>query len=370
MDKDYRKAANITIIVMGIAAFLYLFFKHALGAALPFILAAIVATVISSPAKKLSKATRLPLKLVSALLVLLLFTAISALIYLAVSRLAYETASLVERLSSDPEIIDRLISQLVDKINGDSAGLGMLQSIFDIDVLESLGIDLGKMTSQAVSYIATSIAESVSSFVMRAVTSLPSLLLGMIIFLLSAFYLATDARGAYESVASVLPETWKARIPSVKSKLQKTLTGYIKAYLLIMLITFFEAFVGLSLLGVKYAFIIAAAIALVDVLPVLGTGTVLIPWAVFSFITSNVSLGIGLLVLYGVTLVVRQTIEPRVIGSTLGLHPLISLASVYLGLELLGFAGIFAGPVVAMLLFGTKPQKESTKKTTEVIKKE
>jgi sporulation integral membrane protein YtvI len=132
---------------------------------------------------------------------------------------------------------------------------------------------------------------------------------------------------------------------------KKTLSGYLKAYLLIMLITFFEVFIGLSILKVNYAFILAIVIAIVDILPVLGTGAVLVPWAILAFIGGNAPLGIGLIVLYGVTLIARQIIEPRIIGSTLGLHPLMTLASVYIGLKLLGLAGIFIGPILALLLF-------------------
>ena len=125
--------------------------------------------------------------------------------------------------------------------------------------------------------------------------------------------------------------------------------------------TFLEAFVGLSILGVNYAFILAVVIAIVDVLPILGTGTVLVPWAIFAFISSDIRLGIGLLVLYGVTLIVRQLVEPKIVGSTLGIHPLLTLASVYIGLELLGFIGIFVGPMVALFI------KEATRNNTKHI---
>ena len=94
----------------------------------------------------------------------------------------------------------------------------------------------------------------------------------------------------------------------------------------------------------------AIVISVVDILPVLGAGTVLIPWAIFAFLKSDTPLGVGLLILYAVTLVARQFIEPKIVGSTLGIHPLATLASVYLGLRFLGFVGIFIGPMVALLL--------------------
>ena len=130
---------------------------------------------------------------------------------------------------------------------------------------------------------------------------------------------------------------------------------------------------GLTLLGVEYALIMAIVISVVDILPILGAGTVLIPWAIFALISSNTPLGVGLLVLYAVTLVARQFIEPKIVGSTLGIHPLATLASVYLGLKFLGFVGIFVGPMVALLLrelFFKKNDEKNEQNNEKKIKKE
>jgi sporulation integral membrane protein YtvI len=179
---------------------------------------------------------------------------------------------------------------------------------------------------------------------------MPSVILFTVVFLISAFYFASDGQRIWGALFSLLPSSWQRKLPALKQKFSTTVSGYIKAYLLIMLMTFLEAFVGLSILRVNYAFIIAIIIAIVDVLHILGTGTVLIPWALFAFFSSDIRLGVGLLVLYGVTLIVRQLVEPKIVGSTLGIHPLLTLASVYIGLELIGFVGIFAGPMVALFV--------------------
>jgi len=351
MDTDYRRAANITIIVIGIAAALWLVLKYALGAVMPFIFAALIAGIVASPAKKIAQKTHLSKKLVSFVLVLLLFFAASALIYLVISRLAFELSSLVDQLSSDPELIERTVSEIIDRFNAKGSKWGFLQSLLDSDTLKNLGIDIRETISSAISSIASSLATFASGFGMRAISGVPSFLLSLIVFFIAAFYFATDAGTISQGLASILPEKWQKKLPSLKLKLIKTLVGYLKAYLLIMLITFLEVFVGLSVLSVDYAFILAMIIAVVDLLPILGTGTVLVPWSIFAFICSDIALGIGLLVLYGVTIVVRQIVEPKIIGKAVGLHPLATLASVYIGLELLGFAGIFIGPIIVMFLF-------------------
>ena len=119
-----------------------------------------------------------------------------------------------------------------------------------------------------------------------------------------------------------------------------------------MLLTFAEIFIGLSILKVNYALLLAILIAVVDILPLIGTGTILIPWAIFSFITGNAGLGSGLLVLYGIVLIIRQLAEPKIVGSSIGLHPLATLAAVYLGIKFAGFIGIFIGPIVALCIKG------------------
>jgi sporulation integral membrane protein YtvI len=125
---------------------------------------------------------------------------------------------------------------------------------------------------------------------------------------------------------------------------------FAKAYALLLGLTFVELSIGLALLRVHYAILWAALIALVDILPVLGTGTVLIPWAVVNLILGNYPLGVGLLVLYGIITVVRQSLEPRVVGKQIGLYPLVTLVCMFLGSYLFGFVGLFALPIAVTVL--------------------
>ena len=104
------------------------------------------------------------------------------------------------------------------------------------------------------------------------------------------------------------------------------------------------------MLGVNYAFIISMIIAVVDILPILGAGTVILPWAIFSLLTSNYKLGIGLIVIYAIISIIRQIAEPKIVGGSLGLHPLATLASIYISVKFIGFSGIFIGPIIALLI--------------------
>ena len=120
-------------------------------------------------------------------------------------------------------------------------------------------------------------------------------------------------------------------------------------------LTFGELLIGFLILGVDYAFLLALIIAVLDMLPVLGVGTVLIPWALVALLQKNFYLGFGLVILYLVMLVLRQIAEPKLLGKSLGLHPLLTLFASYAGFRLFGFLGMLAGPVVATLIKNALP---------------
>ncbi len=350
MDTDYRRAANITVIVAGAVLAVWIFFRYALSALLPFLLAAIIAALVSPVSEWISKKTKIPKKLTSAVVLILLFSLMSALLYIAISRLIGELGDLLSRLSEDPELIGNTLSSIIDRVAGNGTHFSFLQSIFESESLKNLGIDLTGLLQDAVGSLISSLTSVLPVAAISLIKGIPSWILFVIVLLIAAYYFSSDGESVGRGLSAVLPERWQARIPVIKDKFKRTVTGYIKAYFLLMLLTFFEMMIGLTILGVEYAFIMAIVISVVDILPILGAGTVLVPWAIFACLTSNTPLGVGLLILYAVTLIIRQIAEPRIVGSTLGIHPLATLASVYIGLKLIGFIGIFVGPMVAMML--------------------
>ncbi len=123
----------------------------------------------------------------------------------------------------------------------------------------------------------------------------------------------------------------------------------IKGYAILMLMTFLELLAGFLILRVKYALLLSLLIAVIDILPVLGTGTVLIPWGIAGLILKNTALGIGILVLYAVITVIRNFAEPKIIGKQIGINPLFTLLSMFIGIKLLGFAGVIIFPTALIV---------------------
>jgi sporulation integral membrane protein YtvI len=171
-----------------------------------------------------------------------------------------------------------------------------------------------------------------------------------VVLLLSCYYFSADNGRVRAGMLAVLPVRVREKLPALRERASWFARRYLRAYLLLWLITFAEMFLGLSILGIPYAFLLAILIAVVDFLPVLGTGTVLIPWAACSLLTGNQRTGFGLLILYGVSVIVREVAEPRLVGAQLGIHPLLSLFAMYAGLRFFGLPGMLLSPVFAICL--------------------
>ena len=152
----------------------------------------------------------------------------------------------------------------------------------------------------------------------------------------------------------ILPEKYGERVSRMFRGASGAVFSYIRAYLLIMTVTFFELLIGLTAVGVSGALVASLAITLIDVLPVLGCGAVLVPWAVWSFVSGEAGRGIGMLVVFGVIYVVRQFLEPRLIGKMTGVHPFAVLAGMYIGLKLCGVGGMIGVPVALMCVMAGK----------------
>ena len=146
-----------------------------------------------------------------------------------------------------------------------------------------------------------------------------------------------------------MKEQTRQKVFLVGSQLNKAGLGFLKAQAILSLVTFIMAVIGLSILDVRFAVLLSLLIVIVDILPILGTGSVLVPWAVIALIQDNNFLGFGLIILFLVITVVRRVIEPKVYSSSLGISPLASLISMYVGFKLLGIAGIFIGPIIVII---------------------
>ena len=202
----------------------------------------------------------------------------------------------------------------------------------------------------------TGAARTVTVAVLSRIGNAGSFLMVLLFALLSAFFFLKDEDRIVDIILLHRGDNFIKNVLMFRDTVSAALGGYIRAQLLLMSLTFIILSVFLLLFGVNYALLVALGIAFMDALPIFGTGFILLPWALYEFLTGGNALGFGLVALYGVCSLTRQILEPKILSSQIGLHPLLTLAGVFAGFKLFGVLGLIAGPLL-VLIFVTYIQK-------------
>ena len=330
---------NKLIYLCVFAGFVFLFFKYAVGMLLPFLAAYAFSMIIEPVIVKCAEKARLPKKLCAVALVTVVIAFLFFIMACGVYRLFREATELLS--SSENTFVE--LSSLLEAVRQPLEGL-----------YGRLGGEDFYSFEKAISAFENKIFESLSSFVAKAVSSIisktPAILVGISIGVVSCYYFSMDGTVICDKIKKALPQKYRGNVMRIASIGGIAFKKYVKAYVLIGVITFFELAIGLSVLRIRYSFLIALGIALIDIVPILGSGTVIIPWAVVMLMSENSSLGFGLLILYGVITILRQIIEPHIVGNTIGIHPVLTLFSMYAGLRLFGIGGMILAPSVAFII--------------------
>lgn len=326
------------------------FLRYGLGIILPFLLAWLLSVLLSPLSEGVGKALRLPRRVSAGIVTLAAIILLSVLLTVSVNRILKELGTLFRFLSDHPETVEEALSSFLSLLSDLTERMPLLSAIGNSDAVGDLFGDVEGMLRELFRDTVASLTASIPEVLLKTVKAIPSVLLFCAAFLVSAFYFALDGERIRAGVLSVLPESVGCRLTGLREQVRTLLCRCLRAYFLLFLATFTQLFVGFLLLSQPYAFLIALLVAAVDVLPILGVGSVLVPWAVILLLMHRTGTAVGLLILWGVILIVRQILEPRLIGSSLGLHPLLALMAVYAGIRLFGFSGLFLGPVGAILL--------------------
>lgn len=187
-------------------------------------------------------------------------------------------------------------------------------------------------------------------FLTDTITALPAIFIGVLVTVISTFFMIGDFDNLVKQAFKLIPSSRRDAVSTTLVYAKNILVKYIKSYSLIFSITFIELAVGFSLMRIPNAILIGLLVAIFDILPILGTGGILIPWAIIVAILGNGGLAFALLFLYVFILVVRNIIEPRIVGKQIGLHPLVTLIGMFIGLKLFGVIGLFGIPIALSIL--------------------
>lgn len=199
-------------------------------------------------------------------------------------------------------------------------------------------------------------AQSIVMSLISHMGDITEVLMMLLFAVLSAFFFLRDEERLVDIISRNGGDSFLQNVRSIKETAGSALVGYIRAQGILMVVTFGILSVFLVLFGVKYALLIAFGIAFLDAIPVFGTGFILLPWAAWQFLCDDPSMGFGLLALYGACSLTRQILEPKILSTQIGLHPLLTLTGIFLGFKLFGVPGLIIGPA-AILIIVTYVQK-------------
>lgn len=197
--------------------------------------------------------------------------------------------------------------------------------------------------------------QNIIKALLNFITSIPTIGIYLSVTFLALYFMCTDKVYMIDQLEHHLPEVWVKKLYRHLKDLVKVLGGYLKAEATLIIISFIVSLVGLYIfhfvgLNVKYPLLYAVAIGFVDALPIFGSGTVMVPWAIIEGFNGDIKLGISILGLWIVMSIVRQLIEPRIVGNHIGIHPIFTLIAMYTGFKLIGVIGLFIGPIALIIL--------------------
>jgi len=331
----------ILLYVMLAVAAAWICLRYLLPVMAPFIIAFALAALLE-PAVRFLCRHKWPRSLASGMCTIALVFSVGWLLVLVIGRGIAELGKFAGNLSG-------LFANLAATLDGlKEKALGLIDSSPEYTgkylqtVLDSLNRQLselpGKLSSELLSFV--------SGFAGRT----PAVLLFAVSCGIGVYFISASYPSILSFIKRQIPQNWQGRASLIHSDFSFSLGNWLKAQLILILITFCELLVAFTLLKQDYAIILSAAIALIDALPVLGTGTVLIPWLIYEFLTGNYPLGLGLLITYLAITLVRNCIQPKLLGDSLGLHPVVALVAVYVGFCASGIWGMLLFPILAVMV--------------------
>ncbi len=358
IEKKKNFIINAIYVAILIALF-YLFFKYALGTVFPLICALAIAMFLQKPVNFICK--KLPLKrgIVSAVSVLFMFALVIGVLALLVIWIGSEFKGffryIMVQLEDIPALIDNIKGYLANMLaflpeKVETAIMTFVNEKFDT-LLNSPKPLPEEVTSFDFSMLSTPLAG-----IWNTAKQIPTTLVSIIVAVVACCFMTADFNSVKNLILGLFHPETRTKIVRAKRLLFPSLAKMVKAYALIITITFSELSLGLfilKLMGIYdsgYIFVIAALTAVIDIVPVLGTGTVLIPWAFYNLVTGNYSLAIGLVVLYACITVIRQVIEPKLVADQLGIPAFLSIVSMFIGSQIFGVIGIFILPITIVML--------------------
>lgn len=306
---------------------------------MPFVLGFIFAWILEPLLRILIKKTILSRKAVSIFLILLICGILGGAVTWLVYKIFIEVAALSDnwtsiwgQMSAAFTTINTMVTDLIDYLPPEMQATVQNLSSQIVVWAKDLGTD--------------SLLPRTTSFAIK----IPSLVLSLIFFLMSLYFIMADYPRIGAVVTDWMPSNFRRFLRFLEKTFQAAFTGYIRAELMLSVVVFFILVLGFSIMGLPYALLLALFLAVLDFIPIIGAGTIMVPWAIVDIILGNWKTSVVLMIIWGVIVLFRRIAEPRFLGSQTGLHPVLSLLSIFIGMKAFGVLGMILAPTLLLVL--------------------
>ncbi len=350
-----EQISKYIIITAGIVASLFLF-PFVIKLFAPFLGAFLIASLCQPLVHILEKKLKISRGISSALLVTTLVAAVLFLIIWLSIQLFHQAKNLITELPAAIDSLRLRLNTLTDSYNGFILSLPPEMS----DLIDLYTAELSRYSSDLSGKVTQSALNAATSFA----TALPNVFLFVAMLILGTFFFIKDYRLVINFFRELLPERLSASMTAAKKSVFGAFSSYMKAQLLLMLLTSILITVSLWIIGKDYALLWGIVCGLVDALPVLGTAVILVPWALVSLLYGDFYSFVALLIIQALVFVVRQLAEPKIISRQIGIHPILTLVSIYLGLKFFGITGVILAPILTLLVVNLYVSKKENADNT------
>lgn len=328
----------LTICLIGI----FLLFKLSIFY-MPFLIAFIISLMIEPLIKLLMKKLKLSRKISAIIVFILVFAIIGGGLTWGITTLISESTHLMLGINNYIDKISVQIQQIIDSF--DFGKIHLSDEVLNI-IQNSTGNFLDTISKWIQSFLKN---------IINIITSIPTITIYFVVTILSLYFICTEKIYLLDQFEHHMPKSWVKKIGGHIRELIKTLGSYLKAQCILILVSFIISLIGLYIfkfinLNIQYPLLMALAIGFVDALPILGSGTVMVPWAIISSLDGDLKLGIAIVTLWIIMSVVRQFLEPKVVSHQIGIHPIFTLIAMYTGFKIIGVIGMLIGPIILIIL--------------------
>jgi sporulation integral membrane protein YtvI len=329
----------------------YIVVKYIFHYIAPFVLAFIFSLILEPIVKRLNKHLKLSRGISTTIVILALIAAILFLGTGIVSRLVQEAKDLMSNMPVYQEQVMKTYSDI--KIKAED---------YLYLVPDDIRNAMGNVTDSILNAIMSLLGSGMKTGSVNIVSKVPSGFMFIIVNILATFFLLKDKYEIESFVVKRMPMPFITVFKRIKFHALTALVGYLKAQLMLMCCTGIICITVLTIIGSRYSLLMGIIISMVDALPIFGSGFVLWPWAAMSLLSGNYQFAVGLIINYLMVILTRQFLEPKIVGEQIGIHPLVTLFSIYVGLKIFGVFGVIIGPitVITMKAIATMDKHETT----------